>query len=613
MPTIPDANEFSRGGVNPSARAASFRPGVVSSAKAQAASADAQTILSTTDAATRFIGAVGDLAYQEQLKIEKAQLEGAESRAVTKMTELSIGDKGFSKAKQGDVLAKGFTSTHNDAFDSEMAKIRNELPNDSARNAFDEKVKTQLKPAHARAIMNHVSNETDSYKETTAKLQIDSYTNLVKSNPFDASTRLTASESVRATAINRLMDQGITDRDALQAATDAIMGNFHSEVADSMREQGNPQAASLYLDERKDDMAPELYEKAKSQLADALAFAQGQESANAAFSVFQQAGSYIDAEKELNKITDPATRRAAEVTFNGMVVAQKRDNENRKGDIILKIADRGFSSESMSEAINSAEYRALPASEQVELRDYLYNRTNAELKKQDMLLARADAKERRKLADADAAQRRFENAPETILRTAEYMRDPDILAGMSDTEIMGKITAIGESNVKELLSARNTVRRIGASAKLDPALEKEALADIDKKDRPKVAAMIHMEFLRWHSEHPGSQPTPEEQKRIALAGQEDWRRTGFFGTKDIKAYEVEEGDAAFPAWMDNIFEDKTSKDKALLYKGVVNDVKFLAQQKRWNTALKAEGLKALTPDEAVQKYLQIKKDRGVIK
>jgi hypothetical protein len=178
---------------------------------------------------------------------------------------------------------------------------------------------------------------------------------------------------------------------------------------------------------------------------------------------------------------------------------------------------------------------------------------------------------------------------------AAYTADPDAFAAMTDQEIIAKQSEIGLRNADKLLSLRNAQRQIGKSARLDNDIEAAALDDVPKKDRAVVKSLIQSKFLEWHAAHPGSVPTIEDQKRIALTGQEEWKKTGFFGTSEVKAYEVKADDIAYPAWMENVFPKLTNESRAKAYRQISTDPAFVSKMKT--------DYKELAPEEALRAFV----------
>jgi predicted double-glycine peptidase len=538
---------------------------------------------------------LGDVVQRQQKQYDNAKTGGAVAGLVSTMTELSAGEKGFLRRKLGDTMTPEFMKSNMDAFDAEVEKQKAALSNDVQRAEFETRVKNELRPAHSRSILNHQMQEGEKYKDVVADAQVKSFANLARSNPFDFSTVRAGAESTRAALINHLMDKGITDKTALQAATDETMGKFHLGVAESMKELNNPQAANMYLDANKDDMAPAIYEKAKSQLQDVLAFSEGSKVASEAFQVLQSTGSHTEAEATLNKIQDPTARRAAELAFNGMRVAQERDYEQAYGGALIKFQRDGGGAQALEQIVGSPEYLGLPRDRQGKLLEHVMSMAQMKLAREDAALNRADARQLRELRKAEDAQRRLEESPEVRSRMAAYTADPDAFAAMTDQEIIAKQSEIGLRNADKLLSLRNAQRQIGKSARLDNDIEAAALDDVPKKDRAVVKSLIQSKFLEWHAAHPGSVPTIEDQKRIALTGQEEWKKTGFFGTSEVKAYEVKADDIAYPAWMENVFPKLTNESRAKAYRQISTDPAFVSKMKT--------DYKELAPEEALRAFV----------
>jgi len=243
--------------------------------------------------------------------------------------------------------------------------------------------------------------------------------------------------------------------------------------------------------------------------------------------------------------------------------------------------------------INSEEFVSLPASVRAKTQDYLFTRLRTGERERD--------------AAVDRAEQERERDPRNLMRISEYTADPDALARMTNTQIMSLVPEIGRSNANKLIGWRDQAKAAGARTKLDPAIEKEVLADVSKGDKPRVQALIRSALLDWKVDHPGTNPSEEEQRAIARTGQETWVEVDWIFNNEKKAYQVKPGEGyplEFDAAMPKNVADKTKAQVYVLFTGFYAGVKKQARELGEVPPSEAEALKEFMSKEKVKQRLQ---------
>lgn len=587
MPIIPDPSQLSRQSPLASSNVVRLNAGVVEGVQAQAAAQEGAINQGLFDKLGAFSENISRLAQAEQQKLDRLKLADAESALLDSITELSIGEKGYQRVKQGGVLKPEFLKNNTSAFDAAADRVKNSLSTDEQKIEF-ETVAAKHRSSFSRGVMTHSIRESEAYEETVYKGQLASNINYAQAQFDNPDAVVAGVEGVRATALNRLAQQGVTDQTTIDATILDTVGAVHGSVVEAARKAGRVQYANDYLASKRAEMPAKTAMELEEKLRPSLSFEVGNVVGNEAFALKEAGASATDVQKLINsKTQDPESRRAAQSVMLELEQARKKDIEDKAGTIVTAFFDSGMGPDAYRATINSDEFASIPPSERAKLQTFLYTQLRTGERERD--------------AQADRAEQELERDPRNLIKISEFTNNPDALARMSNKQIMSLAPEVGRSNAVRLLGWRNEAKAVGARTKLDPAIEKEALAEVNENDKPRVQALIRSALLDWKVDHPGTNPTEEEQRAIARTGQEAWIEIDWIFNNKKKAYQVKPGEGypvAFDAIMPPTLGDKDKSQAYVLFNQFYDNVKKQAR---------SIGRTPPSEEEALKKFMTNKK------
>lgn len=545
MPQLPDPSQLERRALQPAGPSRGPTAGIVERAQASSfAEASAQT-MRTTQAVNQFGDRVAAMAAEEKKRLDNLRLEDTETQLLDQITELTTGTNGYQRKRQGDVLSPDYIKSNATAFDAATEKVAAGLANDEQRAAF-KAVADKHKSSFIRGVMTHAMTETEAYEDTVFKGQLASQMNFARSQPTNPDAVIAGVEGTRAAVLNRLARTGVTDQATIDATVLANVGAVHANVIDAARKSGSITYANEYLNAKRGEMTPEQIEEVESRLKPATAFMQGDELAGEAFAMQQKGASAVEVQKFINsKSKDPEVRRAAQASMLELEQAARKDVQEKSGTVLTTFMQEGMTPAAYKSAVNSEEFLALPADVRAQNMDYMYTRMKTGERERD--------------AKIDEMEREKESSYDSLFIMGAYTQDPDSLARMSDTQLASLQPAIGKANVFKLRGWRESIKKEGTKAKIDPDIEKVVLAEISgKENKIRAQGLINSALMDWRVEHPGSVPDQETQKAIASKALEQWVDASAVFFDKAKAYELKPGEG-YPASFRDEFPGKNPK------------------------------------------------------
>lgn len=591
MPQIPDVSQLDRHMPQASGPSRGPNTGIVERAQASAFAQEGERARQDTHAVQTLAGHVAKMAEEEKRRLDNLRLSDHENMLLDQVTELTVGENGYQRKRQGDVLSPDYIKGNATAFDAAAAKVAAGLSNDTQRAAFKDAA-SKHKSSFMRGVMSHAMTETEAYEDTVFKGQLASHANYAQAQPTNPDAVIAGVEGVRAAMLNRLAQQGVTDQATIDAAVLAQVGSVHASVIDSARKQGSLSYANEYLNAKKGEMTAEQIADVESKLKPATAFMQGDALAGEAFAMKQGGASAVEVQKFINsKATDPDVRRAAQATMLELEQAKNKDIDEKSGTVLTTFMQQGMTPGAYKAAVNSEEFLALPADVRARNMDYMYSRMKTGERERD--------------AEVDKLENEKATSYDSLFIMGAYTQDPDNLARISDTQLAALQPAIGKANVFKLRGWRDSIIKEGGKAKINPDIEKLVLNEVSgKEEKLRAKTLIDSALMDWRVEHPGSVPDDETQKALANKALEQWiDATATWTSGKAQAYELKPGEG-FPAAFGAEFAGRNPKVILSLYR------QFETARNETRKLKQAQGARIPTDAEIMLDFKQRLKDIG---
>lgn len=551
MPQIPDASQLDRRMPQVSGPSRGPQTGILERAQASAAAQEGAEAAQNTRAAQQLGGRIAEMAAEEKNRLDKLRLSDTETMLLDQVTDLTVGQNGYQRKRQGDVLSPDYIKGNASAFDTAAAKVAANLSNDEQRASFKD-LTDKHKSTFLRGLMSHAMNETQAYEDTVFKGQVTSHTNYAQAQPTNPDAVIAGVEGVRAAVLNRLAQTGVTDQATIDSAVLNQVGSVHASVIDAARRKGSLSYANEYLAAKKAEMTPEQVAAVESKLKPQTAFMEGDALANEAFTMAQNGASAVDVQKFINsKSTDPDVRRAAQASMLELEQARNKDLQEKAGTVLTTFMTNGMTPAAYKAAVNSEEFLAMPADVRAKNMDYMYTRMKTGEREHD--------------AEVDKLENDKASSYDSLFIMGAYTQDPDNLARMSDTQLASLQPAIGKANVFKLRGWRDTIIKEGGKAKIDKDIEKLVLNEIsDKEEKLRAKTLIDSALMDWRVEHPGSVPDEETQRALANKALETWIDASAWFNKEETASALKPGEG-FPAAFRDEFPNRNPKEVLTRY------------------------------------------------
>jgi hypothetical protein len=542
MPTLPDPSQLGRVGIR-GGEVVTAQGGLAEASRARAAAADVEGAFQMGRNIAQLSGQVLDFAAREKQKLDRLKADEGATRLRDASTELLVGDGGALTVQEGGVLQKDYLKRYVDAYDAKAKEIGGSLANPDQRIAF-ERERDQLRSSYMRSILTHSLAESDKYAETTFQGQRASFVNYAQAQYNNPDAIKAGVEGVRAAVLNRAAQKGITDQATLDQMMLEETGNVHAGVVEAARKAGAVNYAKDYFAAVRDSLTAAQAQDLETRLKPAIAFDTGNTVASQAFEMKQAGESAVNIQKFINDNTDtPEARGAAQSIMQELEQAYKKDIDEQVGGLILGFYDGGMDYASRNSTIQSDEFLALDDATKSKIYEHMTNI--------------AEGTENR-------AERDKETSLDNFVRLGQFVEDPEILARMSDGEIIALAPELGKTNAMKLKAMRDKVRAEGAGTRLDTKLIDAAVQDVPKEYVKDVKATIAAKFMDWKLDHPGRVPSPEEQQQIVQSGQEPWIKANSWFFKEKPAYKIKAGEG-YPVFWEQEYPDLPGKKKLEKY------------------------------------------------
>lgn len=212
-----------------------------------------------------------DILKEAKARIDRPIFDDAVTKGLRLQMELESGDAGFVHAKGVDALVrksgKPLGAEYDEVYAERLQEIRDSLPNDDVKNAFDQQI-----PAMRRSLLQrvdaHMVKQQDAYDvsvqqgkaEVGGKLMVDH---------FDDPERWAMGRAGVADAVRQL-NKGM-DQDAVSGEVRKAMTPLHQQIIQRMVDTGNVMGARDYF--ARPDVMADLTEEAKTRVSGALTVA----------------------------------------------------------------------------------------------------------------------------------------------------------------------------------------------------------------------------------------------------------------------------------------------------------------------------------------------------
>lgn len=271
-------------------------PGIASSGITPSARFDAPRAVNTAAEqsmrAGQALDAAADLAGKVERDakalIDRPIFEDAVTRAMSIQMELESGDAGFVHAKGIDALQRNsgmpLPAEYDEAYASRLQEIRDGLPNEAVKSAFDRQM-----PAMRRTLMiranDHMVKQQDAYNISVQQGKAEVGGRLVVER-FDDPEQWAMGRAGVADAV-RALNPGM-DKDAVEGEVRKAMTPLHKQVISRMTEAGKVTAARDYF--ARPEVQAEMTDEAKTLVSGVLTVAgveaEGLSAAESAYAKF---------------------------------------------------------------------------------------------------------------------------------------------------------------------------------------------------------------------------------------------------------------------------------------------------------------------------------------
>lgn len=405
------------------------------------------------------LSAIGDVAQAYQDKEDMAQGASMGAGFINQITD----NKLEARKRTGD-LAKGLPQESEKWYNESAKKLIESAPNNRIK-AYLQTVVTQQQPSYHSYIGAHVAEQLDKAEEAGYTAHLSALKN---SAAVDPATADVSARDLKDAIKMQLTKKGLTDPEVIAQAQLAETTSLHSGVINTMMVH-NPKAATAYFGMHKDELDPIQRNKFETQL-------QGINDANVAIEsadrVWAQYGPKTDGQPvqldameaevrktfagDAGKIKDTiAEIRSRASAFNSSEQERVVTNNN-------KVLEAFANGASLARLKTMPEYAALPGDKKLDIQEHVEAKA---------LQAESRAAARESRAETAAARAERQTQKKNFAAYLIYSK-PDVLAGMSENQLISMLPQLGEQQVANLVSEKR---------KLDKP-EKVIAAQIDQDD-----------------------------------------------------------------------------------------------------------------------------------
>lgn len=403
--------------------------------------------------------AIGDMAQAYQDKEDMAQGASMGAGFINQITD----NKLEARKRTGD-LAKGLPQESEKWYNESAKKLIESAPNNRIK-AYLQTVVTQQQPSYHSYIGAHVAEQLDKAEEAGYTAHLSALKN---SAAVDPATADVSARDLKDAIKMQLTKKGLTDPEVIAQAQLAETTSLHSGVINTMMVH-NPKAATAYFGMHKEELDTAQRNKFETQL-------QGINDANVAIEsadrVWAQYGPKADGQPvqldameaevrktfagDAGKIKDTiAEIRSRASAFNSSEQERVVTNNN-------KVLEAFANGASLARLKTMPEYAALPGDKKLDIQKHVEAKA---------LQAESRAAARESRAETAAARAERQTQKKNFAAYLIYSK-PDVLAGMSENQLISMLPQLGEQQVANLVSEKR---------KLDKP-EKVIAAQIDQDD-----------------------------------------------------------------------------------------------------------------------------------
>lgn len=574
MPQLPDPNALNRLSANPSSAVASYRPGQVGAALEKLGG----TIANQGN----------NLQYvvaREQDQLDKIKVQDALNQLEMQQQEMTIGEKGYKRKMNGEVLTPDYHKSYVGAFDTAVLGISTKLT-PQQRQLFEQNAKQQQVQFKA-GMMQHAIGQAASYEDQVYKDTITATQGAAATAWQDPKAVEAAVIKANVATADRLDRLGMKDPTVRAVQAKEVEGGVHSAVVMAALNADNAGYAKAYFDSNKEYMTPAQQKAVEGQIKPATDFARGRDLGTEAFKMLQSGKSAVDVEAHLvSKADTPGIHQQAQSIYGQLTQAVKVQDANAKGSVIEKFSTNGANTAAMNSILNSPEYRALTPEQRGPVAEYMRGQ------------ARSTADHYRVQGDRAAAKKADD--PKVYAAFLDTLESPDF-ASMSRAQIYAMSPTVGPQLVKQLLAEQKNQQSGVAKFQIDSDLFNSSVPPSAQGDTQKTRAYkgVVESKLQEFIETEKRKPTLDEQKSLLRTGSEVYIEAGrFFGANEREAYQRDPSrpgvPAAFHSQVKGIFGNDMAKMEDAY--GFVTGMKHIAKLKKRTIP---------TDAEAITVYLQL--------
>jgi hypothetical protein len=473
------------------------------------------------------------MAEEEAQRVSDAAAEDALNKLRERRLDLTYGEeKGFTKLQGGDVIKRPVTDEYPQMFQKEIEGISAGLAGKASRDKFNARAAAELN-SYKGDVYRHVAQQTDKFYTDTFNSTV-----AVGAKEANASPSMVNSALLRTTeAVDKeIKRRGLTDANEIAVFKQQHVGAIHAAAIDGMLSRNESQAASVYLEMNKANMAQSQIDKLEHVVKAQSDWALGENTAIRASDMEpKEAQAFIEKETRGNK----QAYAAAQSVLNQREQAKEQANRQLKGGIISQFS-ASPNRVTMGKLQTSKAYLELTPAARGELDEYMRHQVQYAEDRARGLVDRAGREQRQKWDENVQA-----------LEVYYSLSQMPELSTLSAAQVDSYAPAIGPTLTNKLQAERIRQSKQAAGFKfdkttLDASIPAELLKPEKKDKKAAFLGLVQKSLSDWKDQNPGKVPTDEEQANILRAGNREYVKIGKMWNSEVPAYQVKPDDQAVP-------------------------------------------------------------------
>lgn len=398
--------------------------------------------------AAQGLGQAADAMQRIQDRGDQTALLDADAKIKASYAEWAL-----EESKNTGVAAKGATERAREWWKTNADNLGKDIQNPLVKKRFEAAVSAQTS-ASVQHFGSHENQQLEVVAAQTADSSVKGSIKLAAEIPTDANIALQ-----KAAIVGAMQAYGGNkwSPEVMKEKTDTAISGMHTAVFNNLFAR-DPIGAETYYKANRKEIDPTQYDQIETKLKAGVADAEGANGARSVIGEFAKSlkGSDPLPQADIDaKLVDmfggkPETLKAARTELDRQTALRDRDVAKTEANALKGINAAYAQGTPLAALKRLPEWSQLSGTAQVQMQEHITDRNH-------MLWARS-------IEDRNRLQREQElkYAPE-VLRWSQ----PEVLAGMTEDQIMQKLPTIGLANTERLLQQRKAL--MSSQAKLQDA------------------------------------------------------------------------------------------------------------------------------------------------